>query len=144
MLLFGFSKDLFRYSSFHLLLNPNSLSLNMWKHIPKARQGVTTSVTMLGRRNFYQRNLSPTPVTVAVTSEEVVARKLGWHNLELATRALHRDGLVVLQDVIEHSKLNALNTIMVEDALRLRALGDAGRFNYNKGYGVSHDLKSFV
>jgi hypothetical protein len=65
---------------------------------------------------------------------------LGWHNLELATRALHRDGLVVLQDVIEHSKLDHLNTTMIEDALKLQALGDAGPFNYNKGYATSNAL----
>lgn len=93
-----------------------------------------------GIKSQFARNSSSTPVTVAVTSEELAARKLGWHNLELATRALHRDGLVVLQDAIEHSKLDALNKTMVQDALKLQALGDDGPFNYNKGYVVS--LKS--
>lgn len=59
------------------------------------------------------------PVTVPVTEEEVAAKKLCWRNVELATRAPHRDGLVVLQDVIAHSKLDALNKIMVQDALKL-------------------------
>jgi hypothetical protein len=94
----------------------------------------------LGCKAFSRRNLSSRPVTVSVTSEEVAAKKLGWHNLELATRALHRDGLVVLQDVIEHSKLDHLNTTMIEDALKLQALGDAGPFNYNKGYATSNAL----
>lgn len=80
-----------------------------------------------------RRNLSSTPFTVKVTPEEVAARKLGWHNLEMAIRALHRDGLVVLQDVIAHSKLDTLNKTMVGDALKLQALGDDGPFNYNKG-----------
>ncbi|THW25382.1 hypothetical protein D6D02_06476 [Aureobasidium pullulans] len=73
------------------------------------------------------------PVTVPVTGEEVAAKKLGWRNLELATRALHRDGLVVLQDTIAHSRLDALSKTMVQDALKLQAQGDAGPFNYNKG-----------
>jgi hypothetical protein len=89
-----------------------------------------------GLKTVPSRNVSSIPITVPVTQEEVAARKLGWHNLELATRALHRDGLVVLQNVIQHSKLDALNRTMVGDALKLQALGDAGPFNYNKGYAT--------
>lgn len=104
------------------------------KHIFKVRPYTATRYVTLLSMNPSRRSLSSTPVTVPVTLEEVATRKLGWHNLEIATRALHRDGLVVLQDVIEHSKLDALNKIMVRDALKLQALGDAGPFNYNKGY----------
>jgi hypothetical protein len=104
----------------------------------KVRPSTTIRHVSLGCKAFSRRNLSSTPVTVSVTSEEVAARKLGWHNLELATRALHRDGLVVLQDVIKHSKLDSLNKTMVGDALKLQALGDAGPFNYNKGYAASN------
>ncbi|KEQ68392.1 hypothetical protein M436DRAFT_58482 [Aureobasidium namibiae CBS 147.97] len=86
-----------------------------------------------GGKSSSRRNLSSSPVTVHITSQEIAARKLGWHNLEMATRALHRDGLVVLQDVIEHSKLDALNSTMIRDAYKLQALGDDGPFNYNKG-----------
>ncbi|CAD0089668.1 unnamed protein product [Aureobasidium mustum] len=95
-------------------------------------------------RSQSSRKLSSTPITVAVTPEELASRKLGWHNLELATRALHRDGLVVLQDVIEHSKLDALNKTMVRDALKLQALGDDGPFNYNKGYVWFHNPQGHV
>ncbi|KAK6007359.1 hypothetical protein QM012_004173 [Aureobasidium pullulans] len=103
------------------------------------RQMLRTAPSTVGRhgtselRTYFTRNLSSTPVSVAVTSEELATKRLGWHNLELATRALHRDGLVVLQDVIEHPKLDELNRVMVQDALRLQALGDHGPFNYNKG-----------
>jgi hypothetical protein len=103
------------------------------RHIFKVRSYTATRYVTLLSMNPSRRSLSSTPVTVPVTPEEVAARKLGWHNLEMATRALHRDGLVVLQDVIEHSKLDALNKTMVRDALKLQALGDAGPFNYNKG-----------
>jgi hypothetical protein len=43
------------------------------------------------------------------------------------------DGLVVLEDVIEHSKLDFLNEKMVSDALSLQGLGDKGPYNYNRG-----------
>ena len=77
--------------------------------------------------------LSSVPITVKVSPQEVAAKSLTWQNLELATRAIHRDGLVVLEDVIEHSKLDALNQKMVEDALKLQSAGDASPYNYNKG-----------
>jgi len=110
------------------------------KYIPKARPGTTTRYMSFGGKASSRRNLSSSPVTVQVTSQEIAATKLGWHNLEMATRALHRDGLVVLQDVIGHSKLDALNTTMVRDAYKLQALGDDGPFNYNKGYAASNQM----
>ncbi|KAL1624736.1 hypothetical protein SLS56_007712 [Neofusicoccum ribis] len=77
--------------------------------------------------------LPSTPISVKVSRSEVNAGKLDWRNVEIATRALHRDGLVVLEDVIEHERLDRLNRKMVEDAYALQALGDDGPFNYNKG-----------
>lgn len=79
------------------------------------------------------RQLSSLPISVKVSPQEVSAKCLTWQNLELATRAIHRDGLVVLEDVIEHSKLDRLNLKMAEDALKLQAAGDASPYNYNKG-----------
>lgn len=79
------------------------------------------------------RRLSSLPKAVQVSVEENQAGALSWKNLELATRALHHDGLVVLEDVIPHDKLDFLNQKMVEDALILQSAGDASPFNYNKG-----------
>src|SRR5580698_5026120 len=79
------------------------------------------------------RNLSSLPIAVKVSSQEVASNSLTWQNLELATRAFHRDGLVVLEDVIDHAKLDRLNTKMAEDARTLQSQGDASPFNYNKG-----------
>lgn len=114
------------------------------KYICKARPAIGARHMVPVSKRYSYRNLSSSPVTVLVTSEEVAARRLGWHNLEMATRALHRDGLVVLQDVIEHSKLGALNKTMVGDALKLQALGDDGPFNYNKGYANGNKLERHV
>lgn len=60
---------------------------------------------------------------------------LSWKNLELATRSLHRDGLVVLEDVIDHAKLDFLNQQMVVDAQILQSAGDVP-YNYNKGLAL--------
>ena len=80
--------------------------------------------------------LSPLPICVKVTPHEVRIKSLTWQNLELATRALHRDGLVVLENVIEHSKLDFLNKKMLEDARTLQERKEKSPYNYNKGYFV--------
>lgn len=78
--------------------------------------------------------LSSQPISVKVSPQELAQKSLTWENLELATRAIHRDGLVVLEDVINHSNLDALNDKMVGDARALQALGEDGPYNYNRGY----------
>lgn len=77
--------------------------------------------------------LSSLPIVVRVSQEEVSERKLTWENLERAVRALHRDGLVVLENVIEKSKLDTLNKKMLRDALTLQSKGENMPYNYNKG-----------
>lgn len=81
----------------------------------------------------FRATLPSTPISVKVSPSEARAGKLDWRNVEIATRALHRDGLVVLEDLIEHESLDRLNEKMVQDAYALQALGDDGPFNYNKG-----------
>ncbi|KAF2091094.1 phytanoyl-CoA dioxygenase family protein [Saccharata proteae CBS 121410] len=78
-------------------------------------------------------SLPSTPISIKVTTPEVKAGALTWRNLEIATRALRRDGLVVLEDVIPEAALDRLNEKMVEDAYRLQRRGDDAPFNYNKG-----------
>ena len=95
-----------------------------------------SSVRALAPRqiSFLVRRLSSIPKVVIVSPEEKQSGALTWKNLELATRALHHDGLVVLEDVIPHDKLDFLNEKMVQDALFLQSAGDAMPFNYNKGF----------
>lgn len=78
-------------------------------------------------------NDTATPISVKVSEKEISSGSLSWQNLELAVRAIHRDGLVVLEGLVEHSKLDFLNEKMCQDALFLQSLGDAGPFNYNRG-----------
>lgn len=78
-------------------------------------------------------HLPSLPMVIKVSRQEVASGLLNWKNLELATRSLHRDGLVVLEDMIDHTKLDRLNEKMVKDAVLLQSAGDASPFNYNKG-----------
>ena len=58
--------------------------------------------------------------------------ELGQRSLEIAIRALFRDGLVVVENMVDHAVLDRLNRKMVEDAYELQARKDSP-FNYNKG-----------
>jgi hypothetical protein len=76
--------------------------------------------------------LPSTPISIVPSATEVKAGKLNQRNLEIATRAISRDGLVVLEDMVDHAVLDRLNEKMVQDALELQARKDSP-FNYNKG-----------
>lgn len=76
--------------------------------------------------------LSSTPISVVTSAEEVARGSLSQKNLEIAIRALSRDGLVVLENLVDHSILDKLNEKMVKDAYSLQARKDSP-FNYNKG-----------
>ncbi|KAK2000214.1 phytanoyl-CoA dioxygenase [Colletotrichum falcatum] len=74
-----------------------------------------------------------TPAVIRPSDGEIRDQALSPRNLELAVRHLHADGLVVVEDVVPHADLDALNRKMVGDALHLQSLGDEGPFNYNLG-----------
>jgi hypothetical protein len=76
--------------------------------------------------------LSSTPISVVPTPSELENGVLSQRNLEIAVRALSRDGLVVLEDMVDHAVLDRLNAKMVKDAYELQARNDSP-FNYNKG-----------
>ena len=77
-------------------------------------------------------SLPSTPIAIPVTASEVNNAELSQRNLEIATRALQRDGLVVLEDMVPHHILDKLNVKMVEDAYELQSRKDSP-FNYNRG-----------
>lgn len=106
----------------------------MLSRIPKS------SLRALSPRQIFpsvRRRLSSLPKAVLVSPVERQSGTLSWRNLELATRALQHDGIVVLEDAIPHAKLDFLNEKMVKDALFLQSAGDAIPFNYNKGFFLS-------
>lgn len=76
--------------------------------------------------------LSSTPISVVPSASEIKNGALGQRNLEIAIRALARDGLVVVEDMVDHAVLDRLNKKMVQDAYELQARKDSP-FNYNKG-----------
>ncbi|TDZ74598.1 Kanamycin B dioxygenase [Colletotrichum trifolii] len=73
------------------------------------------------------------PAVIRPSEAEISNNALDARNLEIAVRHLHSDGLVVVQDVVPHNDIDALNEKMVEDARYLQSLGDEGPFNYNQG-----------
>ncbi|KAI6084842.1 hypothetical protein F4821DRAFT_242062 [Hypoxylon rubiginosum] len=90
-----------------------------------------------GRRAFASltqpARLRNTPTIVKATSLETKNGYLEARNLEKAVGAVHRDGLVVVEDVIPHKALDQLNHKMVQDARILQGRGEDGPFNYNTG-----------
>jgi hypothetical protein len=76
------------------------------------------------------------PVHVIPSPKELSEKKLSAQNIERALYALHFDGLVVLNNVVDHAHLDKLNTRMVADAAYLSSLGDKSPYNYHKGVFV--------
>ncbi|KAK7746216.1 hypothetical protein SLS62_009432 [Diatrype stigma] len=79
------------------------------------------------------RRLSSTPTVINPSKPETAGGALESRNLEKVVSAIHRDGLVVVEDVVPHDILDHLNKKMVEDARTLQARGEDGPFNYNLG-----------
>jgi len=81
----------------------------------------------------HSRENDSVPISICPSDNELTNGQLGSRNLELAVKALHDDGLVIIEDVFNHDHLDHLNKAMVEDAYTLQARKDASPFNYNKG-----------
>jgi hypothetical protein len=73
------------------------------------------------------------PTYITPTPKEIDERKLSPQNVERALYALHFDGIVILQNIIDHAHLDALNEVMVKDAVYIAGLGDKSPYNYHKG-----------
>lgn len=59
--------------------------------------------------------------------------RLNQRNVERALEALHKDGLVVVEDVVDTASIDRLNARMEADTRTLMARGEDGPFNYNLG-----------
>ncbi len=79
------------------------------------------------------RTASQQPFSIKASPEEVRDGRLTERHLEQAVRHILEDGLVVVENAVDHSVLDKLNEKMVEDAEYLRGLGEKGPFNYNRG-----------
>lgn len=87
-----------------------------------ARRGLATTVLSQSQ-----------PVTITPSAQEIAGARLGQRSVQRALEALAGDGLVVVEDVVDHASIDALNEVMVKDAHTLIARGDNGPFNYNLG-----------
>jgi hypothetical protein len=70
-------------------------------------------------------SLPSTPISITPSPAEIKAGALSQRHLEMAVRALVRDGLVVLEDMVDHAVLDRLNEKMVKDAYELQARKDS-------------------
>lgn len=70
-------------------------------------------------------SLKTTPISIPVSAAEKSNGRLDQRNLEIATRALARDGLIILEDLIDHAVLDRLNEKMVKDAYELQSRKDS-------------------
>lgn len=77
-------------------------------------------------------SLPSNPISIVPSASELHEGKLSQSHLEMALRAIHRDGLVVIEDLVAHDTIDDLNERMVLDAYSLQARKDSP-FNYNKG-----------
>jgi len=65
-----------------------------------------------------------TPVEVAPSPEEKAAGRFNDANVKLFLSGMHRDGVVILKDVIDPEHLDVINEFMVEDTRRELGKGD--------------------
>lgn len=70
------------------------------------------------------------PQAIRPTDKERQAGVYSPRNLHKVLGALHRDGLVVLRDVIDKTHIDSLNAVMTEDAER-RIHDPSQAFNHN-------------
>ncbi|OCL05975.1 phytanoyl-CoA dioxygenase family protein [Glonium stellatum] len=73
------------------------------------------------------------PIRISLSQSELKVGALTQRNLEIATRALHRDGMIIIEKLIPEALLDKLNEKMVKDAYELQARKDSP-CNFNKGY----------
>jgi hypothetical protein len=78
------------------------------------------------------------PISITPTTEELAEGKLTARNLERAIYALHFDGLLVLENVVNHGHLDELNTYMLRDTQYVADLGENSPYNYHKGIYLSN------
>ncbi|KAJ9310774.1 hypothetical protein DTO271D3_8949 [Paecilomyces variotii] len=91
--------------------------------------------------NAFQRG-NPLPITITPSKDEVDRLQLSSQNFETAIRSLHKDGLVVIEDVADHGSLVTLNEVMIRAAYVLRDKPDS-LFNYNPG-NIQQDPPSIL
>ncbi|KAG8936386.1 hypothetical protein FRC02_002610 [Tulasnella sp. 418] len=70
--------------------------------------------------------------SIRASAAEISAGRLTLQHVQKALEALHRDGIVVIENAIKHENINKLNERMVEEAKLLRDRPNSP-FNYVRG-----------
>lgn len=71
--------------------------------------------------------------SIIASDQERQSGRLTENDLELAVYHLHYDGLVVVQNVVEHHPFDQLNNKMNGDTLTLAGRGARSPYNCNRG-----------
>ena len=90
---------------------------------------------------FMATRSSINPIHITPSPKELREGKLLPQNIERALYALNFDGLVVLENVIDHAHLNVLNEAMLTDTPYLASLGEESPYNYHKGTSKDYIYK---
>jgi hypothetical protein len=75
----------------------------------------------------------PEVTKITPSAAELSAGEFSPQNIEKALTALHHDGLVVLENVVDLEHLEELDRVMVKDAKTLYERGEGSPFNYHRG-----------
>ncbi|WWC87480.1 uncharacterized protein L201_002370 [Kwoniella dendrophila CBS 6074] len=76
---------------------------------------------------------SPSIVTLRLSEAERSTYRLSQRSLQTALEAMHRDGVLVIEDIVDKKAIDRLNERMKKDAITLMERGEDGPFNYNLG-----------
>jgi hypothetical protein len=75
------------------------------------------------------------------TPKEINEGKISPQNIERALYALHFDGLLVLENAVNHPHLDTLNETIVKNAVYITSLGDESPYNYRRGSCPIYEAK---
>ncbi|KAJ7698891.1 hypothetical protein B0H17DRAFT_1328361 [Mycena rosella] len=77
--------------------------------------------------------VAATITSIKPSTAEKGKGRLDQRHLQKALEALHKDGIVVVEDVVDHAAIDKLNARMIKDTRVLMDRGHDGPFNYNLG-----------
>lgn len=97
-----------------------------------ARPKSSSALLKLGRLPIH-RSVSNQVHKIRTSRGEVQTGRLTERSLEEAVRSILQDGIVVIENVIDHDHLDKLNDRMVIDSIQLSNMGEKSPFNYNQG-----------
>ena len=96
-----------------------SFCVQRWRHSWADRQWLHTAANTI--------------TSIKPDGQEKRLGRLNQRHVQAALEALHRDGIVAVEDVVDVNAIDTLNARMVRDTRTLVDRGNEGPFNYNLG-----------